>query len=190
MMADLSDLVGRLPDGDGRGGRRPGAGRKRADGTSKHKPEKPDFDIKTPEQLLAGEEVPPPLVDSAADDDGGGLGDADPGALKFTTPANPAALYAGAKARKEAALAAKAELEFRVKAGMYLPRDAIRAANARAFQSVSQTMRSLPDLLERRFGLQPEVTDAVSAAIDESLGDLAAAMEEIFKEANGVQQQD
>ena len=48
--------------------------------------------------------------------------DTDMGSLSFSLPDNPVALYAGAKARKEVALAAKAELDFRIRSGAYLPR--------------------------------------------------------------------
>ena len=105
--------------------------------------------------------------------------------VKTRPPANPSSLYAGAKARKEAALAAKAELDFRVKAGMYLPREAVKAALATAYQTVAQTLRSIPDNLERKLGVSPEIAEAVGLAIDESMGELAYALERIHTENDG-----
>lgn len=172
MLTDLDDIAAQIP-GDGRGGKRPGAGRPKKDGarSSKTPPVKTDIEIRTPDELLA--DGPP--EDKLVQDDP----NSDLGAISFVVPTNPGALYAGAKARKEAALAAKAELEFRVKAGLYLPREAIRSALAEAFQTVAQTLRSVPDNLERKLGATPEIAEAVSAAIDEAMGELAYAMEQM-----------
>lgn len=172
MLTNLEDIADQIP-GDGRGGKRPGAGRPRKDGTasSKTPPVKSSVEVRTPDQLL--EDGPPNdvLVPDGQD--------ADMGALSFVVPHNPGSLYAGAKARKEAAHAAKAELEFRVKAGLYLPREAIKSALAEAYQTVAQALRSIPDNLERKLGVSPDVAEAVSSAIDEAMGELAYAMEQM-----------
>jgi len=182
MLTDLESIQTQVENtGDGRGGKRPGAGRKRKDG-GKTKADaaadaiKPGFEVKTPKQLLA--EGPPPASDLVPPADDG----SDMGAISFVVPQNPGALYAGAKARKEAALAAKAELEYRVKAGQYLPREAVKTALATAFQSIAQSLRSIPDNLERMQGVTPEIAELVGTAIDEAMGDLAMEMEKIHNE--------
>lgn len=78
-----------------------------------------------------------------------------------------------AKARKEAALAGLNELQLKIKSGEYLPRDAYREATATLVAMLSQGLRSLPDLLERRCNLPPEALQMVEVAIDESLSHLA-----------------
>lgn len=186
MLTDLKTLADKAIDtGDGRGGKRPGAGRPRKDGVRPMTAPPPEFEIKTPEQLLMDGPPPPLDIPEAADQDVGDDDSDDHGAIKFTVPANPSSLYAGAKARKEAALAAKAELDFRVKAGMYLPREAVKAALATAYQTVAQTLRSIPDNLERKLGVSPEIAEAVGLAIDESMGELAYALERIHTENDG-----
>lgn len=186
MLTDLDSLQKQAATGDGRGGRRPGSGRKKADGSPNKsaKVETPDFEVKSAEQVLA--EGPPPEDDLVPPADL----TSDMGAISFVVPANPGALYAGAKARKEAALAAKAELEFRIKAGQYLPREAVRSALATAFQAVAQSLRSVPDNLERKLGVSPEVAESVGTSIDEAMGELAYSLELIHKENTDVSASD
>lgn len=78
-----------------------------------------------------------------------------------------------ARARNEQSKADLNELEFRIKSKQYLPRAAIQQAAATAIASFSQTMRSVPDNLERRLGVTPEVAEAVGQAIDAALEELA-----------------
>lgn len=173
-MADLDELARRAAAKDGRGGRRPGAGRPK-----KSKPEDkpvkpaeavdPPLEIRSVDQLL--EEGPPPPIE-------------DIGALTLQLMDNPSAYYATGKARKELAHAAKAELEYRIKLGQYLPRDAVRSAVATAFQAVAQGLRSIPDNLERKLGVSPELAEAVSRSIDDTMGELAHELERIFNENN------
>ena len=181
-LTDLDELSRRAsttPNGDLRGGARPGAGRKLGS-TAKQLKEKaaaaekgaPDVEVRSVEQLLA--EGPPPMMDLSAD----------AGALAFKILDNPSAYYSTAKARKEVAQASKAELEFRVMDGQYLPREAIRSALAEAYQAVAQSLRSIPDNLERKMGITPEVAEVVSTAIDEAMGELAYAMEQMHIKSN------
>lgn len=177
MLADLSELSKQATTGDGRGGHRPGAGRPKG-ATKKATQEKAEakaamaaeLEIRNVEEIL--EDGPPPPLDG------------DSGALSFTLLSDPGVFYATAKARKEMAHAAKAELEFRIKDGQYLPREAIRSALAEAYQAVAQSLRSIPDNLERKLGLSPELAEVVSTAIDEAMGELAYAMELIHTENN------
>lgn len=171
-LADLDELTRRATTGDGRGGRRPGAGRKKGSG-KKPAPEVPLPEIRTVEQLL--EDGPPPPIEGYDDDTG---------ALAMRLLENPSEFYATGKARKEIALAAKAELEYKIKLGQYLPRDAVKSAVATAFQAVSQALRSIPDNIERKLGLQPDITEFVAIAIDETLGELANELEDLYVKAH------
>jgi len=193
-MTELDDIARRATSGDARGGRRPGAGRPK--GTTKkaiaESEEKPPFEVKTQEQLL-NDDLPEPLdADSLFGrsppkrnpNSPPGTDTGDHGAIPFTLPVNAAAIYGGAKAREKVAQAAKAELEYRIKIGQYLPREAVRSALAEAYQAVAQSLRSVPDNLERKLGITPEVSELVSTAIDEAMGELAYAMEQIHAENN------
>lgn len=84
------------------------------------------------------------------------------------------ASYNEARARHEWLKVADAELSLSIRRGEYLPRAPIQLAAATIAQSIVQTMRSLPDALEREFKLPPEVVEAVEKRIDEALADLAA----------------
>ena len=90
-------------------------------------------------------------------------------------------LYAKARAKKEAFLAQMAELDYKVKAGEYLPRDAVRQAAATAFATIAQTMRSIPDNVERRLGITPEIAEEISHLIDEAMADLSNELERMHE---------
>lgn len=78
-----------------------------------------------------------------------------------------------AQARKETALAGLNELELKIKSGEYLPRAAYREATATLLATLAQSLRSLPDVLESRAGLQPAVLEIVDAAVTEVLDNIA-----------------
>ena len=80
---------------------------------------------------------------------------------------------ARAKARKETALADMRELDYAIKSGQYLPRDAFRQAAATLLATLSQSLRSLPDELERKHGLAPDVLVRIETTIDAALNDAA-----------------
>lgn len=82
-----------------------------------------------------------------------------------------------ARARKEAANAALAELELAKKTGAQVDRMAVRQASATALASLVQSLRSIPDNLERRLGVSPEVAQAVGEMIDATLDTLADEFE-------------
>lgn len=84
-----------------------------------------------------------------------------------------------ARARNEAAKADLNELEFKVKSGEYISRTAVVQATATAYAAVAQTLRSIPDHLERRLALDPSVAEEVAKLIDESLNELADTFEVI-----------
>lgn len=81
------------------------------------------------------------------------------------------------RARNEKAKADLNELEFKIKSGEYVPRDAVRQAAATAFASVAQALRSIPDALERKINLDPRVAESIGATIDEVLDSLASDLE-------------
>lgn len=81
------------------------------------------------------------------------------------------------RARNEKAKADLNELEFQIKSGQYVPRDAVRQAAATAFASVAQSLRSIPDSLERKINLDPGIAEKVGEVIDEVLDSLASDLE-------------
>lgn len=85
--------------------------------------------------------------------------------------------YDQAKARNESAKAELNELEVKIKTGEYGSRAAYRQAAATALASLAQTLRSVPDNLERRMGVSPEVAQEVGDQIDAALNDLASEFE-------------
>lgn len=80
-------------------------------------------------------------------------------------------------ARLIKAKADREELKFLQESGEWIPRDAVRNATATAFSAISQTLRSIPDNIERRLALPPEALDAIARIIDESLDGLADSLE-------------
>jgi phage terminase Nu1 subunit (DNA packaging protein) len=93
--------------------------------------------------------------------------------------------YARAKARKESALADKAELEAAKMVGALVERAAVRDAAAKALATISQAIRAIPDTLERRMGIAPDVVQAVEQQIDESMDELAADLERLCQHGLG-----
>lgn len=91
--------------------------------------------------------------------------------------ADASIIYAKSKAKKMAFDAQMAELEFKVKSGEYLPRADIKEASATAFAMIAQALRSIPDNIERRLGVSPEVAEEISALIDEAMSNLADELE-------------
>ncbi|MEO8546477.1 MAG: hypothetical protein ABI434_23015 [Burkholderiaceae bacterium] len=81
-----------------------------------------------------------------------------------------------AKARKEAALADMHELNFKVKSGEYVARAAVQDASATLLASLSQSLRSIPDNLERKFHLSPDIAEQIEAVINASLSDLSEGL--------------
>lgn len=57
--------------------------------------------------------------------------------------------------------------------GEFIARESYRQANAALLAMVTQSLRSIPDNLERSLALQPEIVDAVAKQIDAVLADLA-----------------
>jgi phage terminase Nu1 subunit (DNA packaging protein) len=83
---------------------------------------------------------------------------------------------ARAVARKEHALADQAELKYRIDSKEYLSRSAFREACATLLAELAQ-LRSIPDVLERRYALPPEAVEEVGRTVDEALATVAAGLE-------------
>lgn len=130
------------------GGRRAGAGRPKGTGNNK-----------AMAALAAAAEENPDVLDE--DPDG-----------RMTL----AVRKARAVVMKEEALAELKALELKVETGKYLPREAFQEATATVLATVSQALRSLPDMLERQHNLPPEVLQVVENTIDEVLNQAADSL--------------
>lgn len=87
--------------------------------------------------------------------------------------------YTKSRAEHEEFKARSVKLEYEIKRGKYVLREEVQRASAVAFATVTQNLRSIPDALERRLGLSPEVTEQVAIAIDEIMSDLADDLEKM-----------
>lgn len=79
------------------------------------------------------------------------------------------------KARHEKLKADERELELEIRRGNYLPRDVQRQASATALAVLTQSLRSVPDNLERMFSLPPPVVESIAIQIDSALAEVAQA---------------
>lgn len=85
--------------------------------------------------------------------------------------------YDEARARNELAKAELNELEVKTKTGEYGSRAQFRQASATAIAALAQTLRSIPDNLERKLGVSADVAGEVGVLIDNALNDLASEFE-------------
>lgn len=88
-----------------------------------------------------------------------------------------ASKYDEARARNELAKAELNELEVKTKTGEYGSRAQFRQASATAIAALAQTLRSIPDNLERKLGVSADVATEVGVLIDNALADLASEFE-------------
>ena len=95
--------------------------------------------------------------------------------------------YEAARARNESAKADLNELDLAIKRGEYVPRAEVQAATATALSALSQTLRSVPDNLERTLGLSPDIAQEVGRQIDAALDDMATRFEELTVQAIEVE---
>lgn len=94
--------------------------------------------------------------------------------------------YGKARARKEAALAGQEEIELAKQAGEIVARESVRDATATAYATIAQSLRAIPDNLERQMGIQPEVAERIGQMIDEAMADLAEELRKIHEENAGA----
>jgi phage terminase Nu1 subunit (DNA packaging protein) len=78
-----------------------------------------------------------------------------------------------AKARLESIKADRQELAHKIELGKYVNREAIKQVAATTIAMFSQTMRSMPDAIERRLGVEPKVAETIGEMIDAALNELA-----------------
>jgi phage terminase Nu1 subunit (DNA packaging protein) len=90
--------------------------------------------------------------------------------------------FSAAKARKETAMAYMAELELKIKTNEYVARSAVQEACASAMAAIAQTLRAIPDNLERKLGVSPEVAQEVGVLLDESMAALADELERMARD--------
>lgn len=86
------------------------------------------------------------------------------------------------RARHEKIKADEREFEFAIKQGQYLPRAAQQTAAATALAILTQSLRSIPDNLERSLGLDAEALEQVAEQIDNALAEVAAAFKAMTHE--------
>lgn len=118
------------------------------------------------------------------------LGGARPGAGRKPAdyvPSDDRLDYEAARARNESAKADLNELDLAIKRGEYVPRAEVQAATATALSALSQTLRAVPDNLERTLGLSPDIAQEVGRQIDAALDDMATRFEELTVQAIEVE---
>ncbi len=118
------------------------------------------------------------------------LGGARPGAGRKPAdyvPSEDRLDYEAARARNESAKADLNEMELAIKRGEYVPRAEVQAATATALSALSQTLRSVPDNLERTLGISPDIAQEVGRQIDAALDDMATRFEELTVQAIEVE---
>jgi Protein of unknown function (DUF1441) len=95
-------------------------------------------------------------------------------------------LYSKARAKHEAFKANLAELDYKVKSSEYTPRHEVKQASSIFLAAVAQTLRNLPDVLERKASLPPEACRIVEESIDAVLNDLAQSLRMLYEDNKPV----
>ena len=90
---------------------------------------------------------------------------------------NPYVAHKQAQADHERLKIEEREFELEVRKRLHVEVAAVQQASATAMAALAQTLRSLPDLLERRCGLQPSAVRLVGQTVDEVLASAAAALQ-------------
>jgi phage terminase Nu1 subunit (DNA packaging protein) len=90
--------------------------------------------------------------------------------------------FSAARARRERANASRAEIALSAEAGALVSREAVRQACATLLAIVAQSLRSVPDNIERTLALQPEAVEAVAQQIDAALTEAANALRAIHEQ--------
>lgn len=87
------------------------------------------------------------------------------------------------KARNEKAKADLNELELAVRRGEYVERAKVQQAAATALAVLAQTLRAVPDNLERRLGVHADIALEVGMLIDNALDEVANQFEGITEQS-------
>ncbi len=85
--------------------------------------------------------------------------------------------YEAERALHEKSKRERSELAYRIESGQVVSRQAVQQAAATAFAMTAQSLRSLPDNLERKLGLSADLAEQIEQTIDAVLTDLSAALE-------------
>lgn len=85
--------------------------------------------------------------------------------------------------RRSVAQARLLEHQLQVKSGEYLPRSSVREGCSVAYAMVAQSVRSIPDLVERKTGADPDTCELIEQVIDNVCADLAERMEALHRES-------
>lgn len=88
--------------------------------------------------------------------------------------------FDNARARKETALAGKHEIELKELQGEFVPRSAFRDASATLLAELVQSLRGLPDMLERQHGLTAEQAQAVENDVNSALEDVRKGLQKLM----------
>ncbi len=80
------------------------------------------------------------------------------------------------RARHEAIKADQREFKLQQERGEYVSRAAQQQASSTLLALVAQSLRSIPDNLERTLALPPATVEAIAVAIDSALAELAAGL--------------
>lgn len=80
------------------------------------------------------------------------------------------------RARHEKIKADERELKLSILAGKHIPREAVRQASPAALAVLAQSLRAIPDNLERTLSLDPQVAEAIAEGIDAALAEVALAL--------------
>lgn len=81
--------------------------------------------------------------------------------------------YQVARARKEQWEAKLKELEYMTKLSQLVSREQVKEVCSTAMAGFVQTARSIPDMLERKHGLDTDMCEVISGVLDEALDELA-----------------
>lgn len=90
---------------------------------------------------------------------------------------NPYVAHKQAQADHERLKIEEREFDLEIRKGLHVEVAAVEQATATALAAMAQTLRSLPDLLERRCGLQPAAVRLVGQVVDEVLASTAASLQ-------------
>lgn len=83
------------------------------------------------------------------------------------------------RAKHERVKREQREFKLAVEQGRYVSREAVKQAVATALSILTQSLRSVPDNIERTLALSPEAVEAVAQQIDAGLTEVAAAFRSI-----------
>jgi phage terminase Nu1 subunit (DNA packaging protein) len=93
--------------------------------------------------------------------------------------------YEQERAAHETVKREEREFKLAIMRGEYLPREAQRQAAATLVAVLTQGLRSIPDNIERKYAVTPEILDAITEQIDAGLLECANALRALSGETAG-----